>query len=122
MTASNAAPAPQRMKGSYRNLGRGLERFVAKRRRKHRGATEDVSHLGGFCLLLRAEATERVGGLPDEPLPDAIFRLFGRLRDHGLRDVCAKGAYVHHSKLAEEEGAGYDELAAAAPREAVRAG
>lgn len=117
---SNAAPAPQRAKPAYRTIGRDLRRFAARRRRRRRGAVTEAPYLGGFCVLLRSSLVQKAGGLDTErALPDALLDLYGRIAERGDRVVVAQGAWVHHARLTETEGAGYGRavaaVAAAAP-------
>jgi GT2 family glycosyltransferase len=120
---SNAAPAPQRVRSEYSDLGRGLHRYVRRRGKRHRDAWEEVPHLGGFCLLLRTEHVVGAGGLNEElSLADALFDLFPRLRRAGHPVVRVPGAYVHHSRLTEIEGAGYDAPSPAERGSAPRTG
>ena len=75
---------------------------------------EEVSYLGGFCLLLKSRAIQQVGGLDESvSLNDALWQLYTRLRTSKYKLACAQEAYVRHAKLTNEEGANYDELTAA---------
>lgn len=111
---SNAAPAPQRDKPGYRSAGRDLRRFAARRRRRRGGRMTEVPHLGAFCLLLKSDLVQAAGGLDESgSYPDALLGLFDRIRDRGDRVVVASGAWVHHERLSEIEGAGYGLLTSA---------
>jgi hypothetical protein len=64
--------------------------------------------------MLRSELVTQLGGLKTElALPDALFELYGVIRQAGFKVACATGAFVHHSFLMEEEGSLYDERSAA---------
>lgn len=111
---SNAAPAPQRVKQGYRSLKKELQKFAARRARLHRDEWDEVPYLGGFCLLLKSRAVQEVGGLECSlPLSGALWDLYDRLRAQGLKLACARGVYIHHRELTDDEGAGYDDLALA---------
>lgn len=106
---ANQAPASQRVRPKYDNLKDDLRRYAEARARKHRRSCVQVPFLGGFCLLLRTKAAREVGGLNGhQPLADALWDLYGRLRARGYRVGCVRGAYVHHEWLSEVEGASYD--------------
>ncbi|HMB69614.1 MAG TPA: glycosyltransferase, partial [bacterium] len=105
---SNAAPPGQRDRPGYGDVGRELRRFATRRRRQRRGQVKSVTHLGGFCLLLRGAAIREVGGLDESlPIEDALLDLFERLRGAGRRVVVASGAWVHQARPTPVEGAAY---------------
>jgi GT2 family glycosyltransferase len=105
---AGVAPGPQQT-ASGAITRREAPRFAEKRRRRYRGRWHEVPYLGGFCLLLRSEKTQAVGGIDATlPLADALFDLFARLRGAGHPLAVAAGSWVHHRSLGEEEGAGYD--------------
>lgn len=111
---ANQAPRPQRVKGEYKSLKRELQKFAGQRARRYGRAFEEAPYLGSFCLLLRGDAARQVGGLEEKlPLVEALWQLFARLREKGFTLACAKGIYVHHERLTEDEGAQFDERAAA---------
>ncbi|MFQ6041008.1 MAG: glycosyltransferase [Candidatus Poribacteria bacterium] len=114
-----------RSEQDYGNFENELQEFADWRASQYGDEWEEVPYLGGFCLLLSSEAVRQVGGLVENlSLPLALFELYARLQDSGFKLACARGAYVHHAELTEEEGAGYDDLAAAEQyvREAMAAG
>lgn len=109
---SNAAPDPQRVKADYKGLKKALHKFSVRRFRQHKETWEEVTHLGGFCLLIRCQAVRHVGGLAENmPTSEGLWDLYGRLKAEGFRLACALGAYVHHMELTEDEGSRYDEKA-----------
>lgn len=113
---SNAAPSPQRIEVGYSGLKKELQRFAAQIARQHKTSWDEVPYLGGFCLLLKSEAVRRAGGLANNlALPIALWDLYRHLREHGFKLACARGVYVHHAELGTEEGADYDDFAAAEP-------
>ena len=112
---SNEAPGPQKVKQGYQSLKKELQKFAARRARRHKGAWESVPGLGAFCLLLNTHAVRQAGGLDEcRPLADGLWDLYRRLKAEGFAVACARGVYVHHGELTEDEGARYDETTAAA--------
>ncbi|MDV2479501.1 MAG: hypothetical protein RX317_04580 [bacterium] len=70
--------------------------------------------LGAFCLVLNTHAVRQAGGLDERlPLAEGLWDLYRRLQAEGFAVACARGVYVHHDKLTEDE-ARYDETTAAA--------
>lgn len=112
---SDNAPSPQRLEGPPPGAGKELKKFAARIARENRRAWEPVPCLGGFCLLLRAEAVRRAGDFGTElPLATGLWSLFERIRATGSVLAVAKGVYVHHEELTAAEGADYDGLHEAA--------
>lgn len=73
--------------------------FARKWAQDHRGQTSDVNRLVGFCLAVRRQAFEDVGGF-DERYAVGGFEdddLCRRLCDRGLRLVVAHESFVHHA-------------------------
>jgi len=109
---SNAAPVPQKVKMGYRSLKKGLQKFANRKARKFKQSWGVVPYLGAFCLLLKNEAVRQVDGLDvGLSLPDALWDLYARLRMKGFKLACARGVYVHHRELTEDEGRNYDHWA-----------
>lgn len=107
--SSNAAPARQQIKRAYTSLKKELQRFAAQRARQHATSWSEVDYLGGFCLLLRSDAVQNVGGLAgDLQLADALWDLYARLRAEGFKLAHALGVYVHHAQLSFAEGGDFD--------------
>ncbi|WP_020476120.1 glycosyltransferase [Zavarzinella formosa] len=94
---SNNAPDAQFVNVPYVDR-EGMEAFAAERRRDWNGRLLPTGRLTGFCLLIRREAFEKIGGL------DERFGLgFFDDDDWGLRAiqagyklVVAQDAFVHH--------------------------
>jgi len=106
---SNAAPQPQHIEPAYLDLGKALRRFAARQAKTYQNDWDAVPHLGGFCLLFKREAILAGGGLDASlPLPEALQALYRQLQAQGFKLAVAKGAYVHHLKLTEDEGMNYD--------------
>jgi len=105
---SNAAPPTQRIKQRYQSLKAELQKFASQRARQYGQQWSEVPYLGGFCLLLKCQPVQQVGGLEDRlPIADALWDLFARLRVNGFKLACASGVYVHHARLTTAEGADY---------------
>lgn len=105
------APVPQRVTGPKAAPG---ERAGGHSRASQETPWDEVDYLGGFCLLLKIQAVQQVGGVPkDLPLAEALWQLYGRLRAAGFKLARAREIYVEHERMTEEEGSRYDELASA---------
>ncbi|MDW8137912.1 MAG: glycosyltransferase [Bacteroidota bacterium] len=76
----------------------GLEAFAAERARWYAGRTVEVARLVGFCLLIRPELVERIGGLDTRfgigNFEDDDYCL--RARRAGFKAVMALDCFVHH--------------------------
>ena len=106
---ANTPPSTQRVKQGYKSLKKELQKFVRRRTHQYKKSWSAVSYLGSFCLLLKTEALRRVGGLDTGlPLPKSLWGLYLRLRDQGFKVALAKGVYVHHHQLTDDEGANFD--------------
>src|SRR5262249_3524184 len=75
-----------------------LRAFAARRRRQFQGKALAVDRLIGFCLLIRREVLERIGGFDERYglgfLDDDDLSL--RARQAGFRLLVALNAFVHH--------------------------
>jgi GT2 family glycosyltransferase len=75
-----------------------LQRYAREWRQEHRGQTTEVDRLVGFCLAVRRELFEDLGGFDEQ------FGLGGaedddlclRLRDAGHRLLITHDSFVHH--------------------------
>jgi GT2 family glycosyltransferase/tetratricopeptide (TPR) repeat protein len=94
---SNYASGPQLIAEPYAGLD-DLEVFAAQRRRAYAGRALDVGRLTGFCLLVRREVLDQVGGF-DERFGLGFFEdddLCVRARAAGFRLLVAQEVFVHH--------------------------
>jgi GT2 family glycosyltransferase len=87
-----------------------LQRFARTWRSEHRGQTSETTRLVGFCLAVRREVLEQVGGF------DEAFGIGGaedddlclRLLDAGHRLLIAHESFVHHHGHRTFDGNGVD--------------
>ncbi|HZU35715.1 MAG TPA: glycosyltransferase, partial [Gemmataceae bacterium] len=94
---SNHAPAPQQAAADYLDLD-GLPAFARWHRQDHSGKGMHVPRLTGFCLLVRREVLEQVGGL-DESFGVGFFEdddLCIRAAKAGFGLVLAQDVFIHH--------------------------
>lgn len=94
---SNYAAPPQQVPAGYNDL-RELEGFAARRRQEYAGQAVQVDRLTGFCLLVRREVLERIGGF-DEQFGLGFFDdddLCVRAREAGFRLLLALDVFIHH--------------------------
>jgi GT2 family glycosyltransferase len=85
------------IESAYATYGDFL-RFAAERARAHGGRTSEVRMAAMFCVALRRDVWRHVGTLDESfgtgTLEDDDYSL--RVRDAGLRILCAEGVFVHH--------------------------
>lgn len=106
---SNNVSGPQQIATTYRDLAE-LDGFAWDWAQNHRGKIQDVERLVGFCLLIRQELLEEVGGF-DERFGIGCFEdddYCRRARNAGHRAVIAKDAFVHHFGSQTFHGSGLD--------------
>jgi GT2 family glycosyltransferase len=109
---SNFVSGPQLVEGVEYDPERPatISRFARSWREEHRGRTTEVHRLVGFCLAVRREAFEAVGGFDD------AFGIGGaedddlclRLADAGHRLLITHESFVHHHGHRTFEGNGVD--------------
>ena len=106
---SNTAPDAQGIRPGYAQLT-DLDAFAAQRRQAYSGQLRAVHRLTGFCLLVRREVLERIGGF-DERFGAGFFDdddLCVRAREAGFRLLVAHEVYVHHFGSRTFQGLGID--------------
>jgi glycosyltransferase involved in cell wall biosynthesis/Tfp pilus assembly protein PilF len=106
---TNYAAPPQELRVDYRTPEE-LARFAARRRQEFAGQALHVERLLGFCLLLRRDVLERLGGL-DERFGLGFFEdddLGVRVREAGYQLVVALSVYLHHFGSRTFAGLGID--------------
>ncbi len=85
--------------GNYPPKGTSLQAY-ADRLREKRGQYTEVGMCIGFCLLMKREVLERVGGLSEEVerifFEDEDFSM--RAQQAGYQCVVAAGSYVYHAE------------------------
>jgi GT2 family glycosyltransferase/predicted Zn-dependent protease len=106
---SNYAPPPQHVVGDYKDLD-GLDAFGRWRQHQFARKALRVDRLTGFCLLVRREVLERVGGF-DEGYGLGFFEdddLCVRAREAGFQLRVALNVYIHHFGSRTFHGLGID--------------
>jgi GT2 family glycosyltransferase/tetratricopeptide (TPR) repeat protein len=106
---TNYSRPPQQVAVDYTEA-EGIHAFAARRRREYAGKAVEVDRLTGFCLLLRREAFEQIGGF-DERFGLGFFDdddLSVRAREAGFRLLVAQDVFVHHFGSRTFTGLGID--------------
>ena len=94
---TNYASPPQQIPVPYKDLT-GVDGFAARRRSEFANQALRVDRLTGFCLLVRSEVLERIGGF-DERYGLGFFDdddLCVRAREAGFRLLVAQNVFIHH--------------------------
>jgi GT2 family glycosyltransferase/Tfp pilus assembly protein PilF len=94
---SNYAPPPQHLAQDYQDMN-GMETLARRRRQEFGRQAMRVERLTGFCLLVRREVLERVGGF-DEGFGPGFFEdddLCVRAREAGFQLLLAQDVLIHH--------------------------
>jgi GT2 family glycosyltransferase len=94
---TNCATTRQQISTSYAEDLLGLDDFAWERGKTNR-ATEEVPHLDSFCLLVRRDVMDRIGGFDEAFSPgggeDEDYCL--RAAGIGYRSAIVSNAFVHH--------------------------
>jgi len=94
---TNYASPPQMVPCDYARLD-GLGAFAERRRREFAGKALQVERLIGFCLLVRREVLQQIGGF-DERFGMGFFEdddLCLRARQSSFDLLVAQDVYIHH--------------------------
>ncbi len=113
VAVTNFSGNESRIEVTYRDLD-GLEDFAAQYTRAHEGEGFDIRVAAMYCVGMRREVYEAVGGL-DERFNIGLFEdddYSHRVRLAGWRVVCAEDVYVHHFGQASFKKLGPAELQA----------
>src|SRR5262249_20880414 len=105
----NYSRPPQQMPCDYTSLD-DLPAFAARRRQEYARKAMQVDRLTGFCLLVRREVLDRVGGY-DEQYGLGFFDdddLCVRAQEAGCRLLVGLNVFVHHFGSRTFAGLGID--------------
>ncbi len=106
---SNRVSGPQQIEVDYRDLA-SLDGFAWVWGRRHAGQVRDLDRLVGFCLLLKREVVDQIGGFDERfgigNFEDDDYCL--RTRAGGYRTVVAVDSFVHHFGGRTFVGSGVD--------------
>lgn len=106
---SNCVSGEQQVSATYSNLD-GLNEFTESWAKSNSGRIVDMDRLVGFCLLIRKELIDKLGGF-DEQFGIGCFEdddYCLRAVHAGYRAVIAREAFVHHYGGRTFVGAGVD--------------
>jgi GT2 family glycosyltransferase/glycosyltransferase involved in cell wall biosynthesis/tetratricopeptide (TPR) repeat protein len=106
---SNSVSGPQKISVNYSNLEQ-LPKFAAQWSAEHAGQSAEAARLVGFCLLLRRQVVEKIGGL-DPQFGSGNFEdddLCLRAGLAGFKLRIALDSFVHHTGGQTFKGAKID--------------
>jgi GT2 family glycosyltransferase/glycosyltransferase involved in cell wall biosynthesis len=110
VSVTNWSGNESRIDVDYKDLT-DMEEFASRRAAEHDGERFDIPVAAMYCVGMRRDVAERIGAL-DERFTIGMFEdddYSQRVREAGLRVVCAEDAFVHHfgqasfKKLAQKE-------------------
>ncbi len=111
---SNGVGNEARIDVSYEEVT-GLPEFAGHRSFEHSGGHFDIPMLAMYCVAFRRETLKKIGPLDERftigMFEDDDFAL--RVRQSGLRVVCAEDVFIHHwgrTSFARMDQAEYDRL------------
>ena len=95
VSSTNAGWGLQQITPAYKRTGKPLMKFARKNSLEHKGRVENLEAGFPAAIAIRRDVLLEAG-LADEFTSSAVFvDLQRKLRDSGLRVVCAKDSYVH---------------------------
>lgn len=106
---SNGVPGPQRISPGCRDLD-SIDQFSSEFCTQHRGQTQEVTVLVGFCVLIRREVVDSVG-LLDESFGVGTYEDYEYCRRAaavGFRLLICRDVYVHHFSSVTLHATGID--------------
>ncbi|HEY3612592.1 MAG TPA: glycosyltransferase, partial [Gaiellales bacterium] len=107
---TNRISGPQQVEDAVYDGAEGLRAYAAGRALAHAGETAEVLRVVGFCMAIRREVVDRIGGLDERfgagNFEDDDFSL--RAAAHGFGARIALDSFVHHIGSRTFAGAGID--------------
>ena len=96
---SNSVSGPQKVEHApYGNDLNNMQKFAQNHSKKNNGKTQDKLRLVGFCLLIKRQVLDIIGGL-DENYGNGNFEdddLCLRSRIAGFQNLIAHDVFIHH--------------------------
>jgi GT2 family glycosyltransferase/tetratricopeptide (TPR) repeat protein len=106
---TNHNPGPQQIAVDYQLPG-DADQFAEQLARKNAGRFQECPLLGGFCLLVRRQLVEQIGGLSEEfgigTFDD--FEYSHRAAKAGYRLAIALDSFIHHDGAVTLQSMGID--------------